>query len=225
MTQAPHQHIRPIEFFGDITCPWTHLGWRRLCAALRGRGLEGVYPIWRPFQLNPDLPLEGMPRNAFLLRKFGTAERVREVLRAVDLAMRHDGLHVALYSIQTMPNTALAHLLLMDAQTRTPSLAQQLMEQFFITFFVRGFNIGQVDVLTKIAANVGLVFDKDDLQSRYAYGLVHAAQMAEQLGIRAVPYARFDGRYSLAGAHESNAFAPLIDACVVAAQPDLDAAG
>jgi predicted DsbA family dithiol-disulfide isomerase len=221
MTQALQRHIRPIEFFGDITCPWTHLGWRRLCAALQGRGLHHVLPIWRPFQLNPDLPLEGMPRNAFLLRKFGTAERVREVLRAVDLAMRHDGLHVNLDNIHTMPNTALAHLLMLEAQAHTPSLTRQLMEQLFIAFFVRGQNIGQADTLSSIADLVGLTFDERALRERHIHSLLHAAQMAEQLGIRAVPYSLFDGRYSLAGAHEANAFTPLVDACVVAGQPEV----
>ena len=70
-----------IDVVSDVVCPWCYIGKRRLEAALEGR--EGPAPLvrWYPFQLNPDVPVGGYDRRAYLEEKFGgpTLAHIREM--------------------------------------------------------------------------------------------------------------------------------------------------
>lgn len=203
-----------IDFYGDLICPWCHLGWRRLQAALLMRKGIVADVRWRPYQLNPDMPFKGMERADYLLRKFGNSERVREVLHAVETALRADGIHVNMHRIKNTPNTYLAHRLMLYAETlhRTDTL----MNELFVAYFVSGRDIGDPQILRDVALTAKLpevevetILNTHDLHPEIAL----SEQEARQLGIRAVPYFMFDGKYSIAGAHDAVAFLPLIDLC------------
>jgi predicted DsbA family dithiol-disulfide isomerase len=62
-----------IEIYSDLICPWCYIGKRRMQAGLKLLGKE-VTPkiVWRPFQLNPDMPIEGMNRKNYRTKKFGS---------------------------------------------------------------------------------------------------------------------------------------------------------
>ena len=60
-----------IEIFSDVVCPWCYIGKRRLDAILDSPAGEGLTVTWRPYQLYPQLPEEGMPREAFMAARFG----------------------------------------------------------------------------------------------------------------------------------------------------------
>lgn len=200
-----------IDFYGDLTCPWSHLGWRRLGAALRLRGLSSstCRLHWRPYQLNLDLPPTGMDRGDYLLHKFGQESRVRDVLATVDAAMASEGLQVNLPLIRTMPNTARAHRLVQRAQEQGSPDA--LLEELFVAYFVQGQDIGDPEVLGDLARRVGLPPDEG-----LNPGLDGDAPLPSPppfTEIRAIPYIVFDGLYSIAGAHDPIAFLPLIDLC------------
>ena len=66
-----------IEVISDVVCPWCFIGKRRLEEALRRLPAAdpgiAVEVAWRPFQLNPDLPEDGVERSEYLRRKFGDA--------------------------------------------------------------------------------------------------------------------------------------------------------
>ncbi len=66
-----------IEIFADFSCPWCYIGRRRLARAQALRPHLAMQTVWQPFQLDPDLPPEGMDRTAYLRAKFGDVERVR----------------------------------------------------------------------------------------------------------------------------------------------------
>ena len=201
-----------IDFYGDLTCPWCHLGWRRLMTALASRAGAAEAVRWRPYQLNPDIPVTGTDRSEYLLRKFGNAERVREVLHAVENAMRGDGIHVNLHRIKLTSNTYLGHRMMLLAQ-HTNKL-DQLLNEFFVAYFVQGRDIGDPTVLREIGQLAGLSAKAVDgqLTSHDPHpGIAEGEQEARQMGIRAVPYFLFDGKYSIAGAHDPVAFTPLID--------------
>lgn len=201
-----------IDFYGDLTCPWCHLGWRRLMAALSTRAEAREAVRWRPYQLNPDIPVTGIDRNEYLLRKFGNTERVREVLHAVENAMRGDGIHVNLHRIRVTSNTYLGHRLMLLAQPAKKT--DQLLNEFFVAYFVQGRDIGDPVVLREIAQLAGLNARtvEGQLTSHDPHpGIAESEQEARQVGIRAVPYYLFDGKYSIAGAHDPIAFMPLID--------------
>src|SRR5262249_59070940 len=78
-----------LDVVSDVVCPWCYIGKRRLGTALELVAAEGDVAVaparWRPFELNPGLPPEGVDRRAYLEAKFGSLERAAqryEVVRA-----------------------------------------------------------------------------------------------------------------------------------------------
>ncbi len=70
-----------IDIVSDAICPWCYIGKRHLEAALAALAAEGLHfsVHWNPFQLNPDMPKQGVERAAYRAAKFGSAERAREI--------------------------------------------------------------------------------------------------------------------------------------------------
>ena len=64
-----------IDIYSDPVCPWCFIGKRRLERTLAARDDLSVTITWRPFQLNPDMPPDGMEQTSYLGSKFGTLER------------------------------------------------------------------------------------------------------------------------------------------------------
>ena len=64
-----------IDFIADVVCPWCYLGWRRLEKALALRPDLQATVTWRPYQLDPTLPEEGVDRKAYYAAKFPDPER------------------------------------------------------------------------------------------------------------------------------------------------------
>ncbi len=204
-----------IDFYGDLTCPWCHLGWRRLVAALANRPQAQLQVHWRPYQLNPDVPANGIDRQEYMLRKYSNAERVREVLHAIEVAMRADGIHVNLHRIKVTSNTYLGHRLMLLAEAE--GKAGVLLNEFFVAYFVQGRDIGDPLVLKELAHLAGLNMEaatREITSTEPLPIITQSEQEARQMGVRAVPYFLFDGKYSIAGAHDPVAFLPLIDLCM-----------
>ena len=108
---------RVIDVVSDVVCPWCYIGKRRLDAALAR--LDGPRPQvhWHPFQLNPDLPPEGVDRRSYLEAKFGGARRAAEIYARVRDAGASVGIAFELDRIERQPNTLTAHRLIGWAQS------------------------------------------------------------------------------------------------------------
>src|SRR5213083_2462456 len=76
-----------VDIVSDVVCPWCYIGKRKLEAALDELGRKDsaaeASVRWHPFQLNPDLPPQGIPRKTYLHAKFGGAARVAEIYARV----------------------------------------------------------------------------------------------------------------------------------------------
>src|ERR1700694_5754332 len=79
-----------VDLVSDVVCPWCYIGKRKLEAALAELGSREttvtVAVRWHPFQLNPDIPSDGMPRAAYLESKFGGKARASEIYARVKAA-------------------------------------------------------------------------------------------------------------------------------------------
>ena len=189
-----------IDIYSDIVCPWCYVGKRRLERALTSVG-GAVHVTWRPFQLNPTMPLEGMDRTTYLKSKFGSLEvfgRMKEQLLA---AGAEEGIPFAFEKIQRTPNTFAAHRLVWYAAEHGQQ--DEVVEVLFRSYFVEGKNIGDVKTLAHAAAEAGL--DRTEIEHFLASekGVVEVKAeeaMGRRLGIRGVPYFVFNGRISLSGA-------------------------
>ncbi|HET6521355.1 MAG TPA: DsbA family oxidoreductase, partial [Geminicoccaceae bacterium] len=186
-----------IEVYSDVICPWCFVGKRRLEAALAQLGDDAreVGVTWRPFELNPDMPREGMDRAAYRAAKFGSAERSRELdarLRAVGAAA---GLDFAFDRIGRTPNTFDAHRLIWFAQRE--GAGEAVVEALFRRYFLEGQDIGRREVLVDVgrgagldAGAVGRMLDGDG----GAREVRTEEQGAYRLGLRGVPLFVVDGR-------------------------------
>jgi predicted DsbA family dithiol-disulfide isomerase len=107
-----------IEVFSDAICPWCYIDKRRLEMARDLPGWENdVEAIWKPFQLNPGMALEGIDRQAYRSQKFGSWERSLELDARVAAVGASVGIAFAFDRIARTPNTFDAHRLIDYAQT------------------------------------------------------------------------------------------------------------
>src|ERR687888_496270 len=101
-----------IDIISDVICPWCFIGKRRLERALALRPELAATLSWRAFQLNPDMPANGIPRELYLSVRFGSARRAEEAHEAVSRAGRAEGIDFAFDRIRRTPNTLRAHRLM-----------------------------------------------------------------------------------------------------------------
>ncbi len=198
-----------IDVVSDVVCPWCYIGKRKLEAALGelGRQDAAAEPSvrWHPFQLNPDLPPQGIPRKTYLHAKFGGA-RAAEVYARVKAVGAEVGIAFDFDRIDIQPNTLAAHRLIAWAQERVDAgLTSDLVERLFQAYFVQGRAIGEPDELARIASEAGLELAaaRAMLASTENLAAVSAEDReARDVGINGVPFFIFNGSTALSGAHD-----------------------
>jgi predicted DsbA family dithiol-disulfide isomerase len=147
-----------VEVIADFVCPFSFLGKRRLDRALEA--VQGpAQRSWYPFQLNPEMPPEGLPFEQYLQMRFGGRDNIEPVLEHLVVEGRADGIEFDFDRIRHVPSTLPAHQVMQAVEGRgedTTALAEGLMS----AFFEQGLNIGEQDVLVDLAAAVGLRADE-----------------------------------------------------------------
>jgi predicted DsbA family dithiol-disulfide isomerase len=201
-----------IDIFSDTICPWCYIGKRRLEKALAERPQRDLTIRWRAFQLNPDMPREGMDRQTYLNLKFGGRENAERVYGAVRQAGEEENLPFRFDAIAHTPNTLESHRLLTYAAEH--ALQDALLERLFDAYFVQGRDIGDKAVLQELAVAAGL--DEADVARFLASdeGRDAAAaedQLARRHGIQGVPTFIFNGRYAVSGAQSPEVFFQMFD--------------
>ena len=147
-----------VEVIADFVCPFSFLGKRRLDRALEA--VQGpAQRTWYPFQLNPEMPPEGLPFEQYLQMRFGGRDTIEPVLEHLVVEGLADGIRFEFDRIRHVPSTLPAHQVMQAVEGRgedTTALAEGLMS----AFFEQGLNIGEQDVLVDLAAAVGLRADE-----------------------------------------------------------------
>ena len=199
-----------VDVVFDFVCPWCYIGKRRLEAALEDCTAQhpgGPKPVvrWLPFQLNPDIPAGGVSRREHVEQKHGPAGPDLEKQKQVGTLARGLGLEFALDKITVQPNTLDAHRLSGCAQRH--GWQDEMVEALFKAFFMQGISLNDHEALAGLAANVG--FDWAQVAAYLASATdVQAAERLEQearnAGIDIVPFFVFNGKVTVAGAHEVN---------------------
>jgi len=197
-----------IEVYSDVVCPWCFIGRRRLEQALETAGYaQEAHIAWRPFQLNPTMPKEGMDRRVYLDAKFGGADARRAIEERVAKAGEADGIEFAFDRIARTPNTFDAHRLIWFAEQQ--GCQDQVVEALFHSYFTKGREIGNLDSLAEIASDCGLNREEVErfLASDRAVQEVRAEEATgHRLGIRGVPYFVLNGSISISGAQPPEIF-------------------
>ncbi|WP_193180696.1 DsbA family oxidoreductase [Nisaea sediminum] len=201
-----------IDIFSDVICPWCFIGKRRLERALKLRPVPDLTIQWRAFQLNPDMPVEGMSRQAYLENKFGGPERASQIYDNIRRMGDGEGIDFRFDLIQRTPNTVLAHRTINLATAKGTSDA--LVENLFNAYFIEGVDIGDLDNLVTLAEASGM--DAEETRTWLegkggATEVMAETRFAYENGINGVPCFIFNRQYAVSGAQEPEAFFPLFD--------------
>jgi predicted DsbA family dithiol-disulfide isomerase len=198
-----------IVIYSDLICPWCYIGRRRLGQALQlVEFSEPPSIVWRPFQLNPDLPKSGLDRRAYRTAKFGSWERSQAMDRRVTETGETLGLVFDYDRVLVTPNTVNGHRLLWWAGV-LGSAQDALAEALFRAYFSEGRDLGKLEVLADAAAEVGLSRERSllFLQSDDGREEVLAEEReARRRGLDAVPFFLLNGTPAFAGAQPPQAF-------------------
>ncbi|HRD47667.1 MAG TPA: DsbA family oxidoreductase [Caulobacter sp.] len=204
-----------IDFIADVVCPWCYLGWRRLHAALAMRPDIEAKVVWRPYQLDPSLPEEGVDRKAYMAAKFPDAERRGAITKVLDDNAAEDGITWDLTAIKVSPNTNAAHRLIRWAQTA--GFQDEVLEGVLAAYFSKGEDIGDPVVLADIGAAAGM--DRLIILKLLSEGadkdtITREHQMAHEAGVSGVPFMIFDGKVAVSGAEPADRLVRAIDKAV-----------
>lgn len=201
-----------IDIISDVVCPWCFIGKRRLEKALALRPEIEADITWRPFQLNPDMPEEGMPRAEYIASKFGDSGHSRRIHQTIAEAGATVGINFAFDRIRRSPNTRNAHRLVRFATQRGRGGA--VVDLLFRGYFLDGRDVGDLATLAAIAAEAG-IDEKEALaflaSTEERDAIIAEDRNARRLGINAVPCFIFAGQYAVSGAQEPEFFLPVFD--------------
>lgn len=207
-----------IDIYSDVMCPWCLIGHGQLTKALGE--LEGEIEAqvrWRPFELNPNIPVEGEGQEAHLQRKYGrSAEEGAEVRGKMKAIADEAGVSLT-YEGDADPappamvwNTRECHKLLGFAIEEAGAQVQTALKlALFRAHFNQRANLSDRDVLLDIAASVGLhrqaaktALEDADLEAR-----VEAEErQAWDLNITGVPAMVINGKFMIPGAQSPETY-------------------
>jgi predicted DsbA family dithiol-disulfide isomerase len=198
-----------IEIWSDIACPFCYLGKRKFDLALaQFSGKAEVEIEWKSFLLNPDLTSDpSVSIFQYLSEKKGfPEEQARQMMSHITQSGRDVGLEYHFNEV-ILANTLKAHQLLHEA--RIQGLQHEMEERLFEAHFVEGKNIDDVNILQELASEIGLdttALDVKILSGQYSNEIQADLDLAQQFGVRGVPFFVFDRRYAISGAQEPESF-------------------
>lgn len=209
-----------LSIVSDAICPWCYIGKRRLEKALQSLGnAEGFRIFWCPFELNPDMPKEGIERSIYRSRKFGSLERSEQLDAQVKEAAAGEGLDFRYDLIKRTPNTFDAHRLIWAA---AGPRQDALMEAIFRAYFCEGRDIGDRAVLAELAPAGGIESARarsflDGEGGRPEVG--HDLMVAKRAGLSGVPAFVAEGRLLFSGAQAPEVMASVLARLATPAPP------
>ncbi len=203
-----------FDIFSDPVCPWCYIGKANLDRALEAHADHPFRIEWHPFQLNPDMPAEGVDKHDYLAAKFGEDRLVQMHLRLKE-ASRAAGAEIDPDTPRRMPNTLNAHRLIHWAglEGRQTAVVSAIMR----AYWREGRDIGNAAVLADIAAAAGMDpavtarllasdADADDIRARDSD--------ARAKGVSAVPTFLIAQHYVVSGAQPPEVWARVIEELV-----------
>jgi predicted DsbA family dithiol-disulfide isomerase len=201
-----------VDIVSDTICPWCFIGKRRFEAALARRPEVEVAVSWRTFQLNPDMPPEGMDRREYVAQKWGDPARAEGVYDNIRAAGAGENIAFDFPAIRRTPNTVDSHRLIRLAGS--VGLQDRVVERLFSGFFSEGVDIGDRDSLLRLASDAGMDRELVDVMfadEDSADAVRQEDAAARAMGVNAVPCFIFARKYVIFGAQEADSFLQLFD--------------
>ncbi|MEQ6247980.1 DsbA family oxidoreductase [Sulfitobacter sp. HNIBRBA3233] len=200
-----------LDIMSDPICPWCYIGKAHLDRALEAHPDHPFQIEWHPFQLNPDMPREGMDRRTYLEAKFGGKEGAVKAYAPVVQHAEAAGLKIDFEGMKRTPNTLDAHRLIHWAGIEGRQTAA--VSALFKAYFVDARDIGDIEVLADIADGIEMDAsvvtrllqsdaDLEDIRTRDAH--------SREMGISSVPTFIVGQRHAVPGAQPPELWAKVI---------------
>jgi predicted DsbA family dithiol-disulfide isomerase len=193
-----------IEVVSDVVCPFCLIGTRRLEQALARTGTEAEI-TFHPFLLDPSTPKEGADLRERLRRKYGGDPNA--MFARVEAFARESDIALDFSKVTKTFNTTAAHTLIRHAKAKGTQVA--LTKELFDAYFLRGEDLGDLDVLAKLAAAHGFSLDEARRLATDEGELATTREQAAEAvaeGIGGVPFFVFEGRLAVSGAQPVEVF-------------------
>jgi len=200
-----------VDIISDAICPWCYIGKRQFERAVPLLAQEQLAfgTAWHPFQLNPDMPVEGVDRAEYRKAKFGSLEKSRQLDQRITETAATLGLEFHLEKLTRTPNTVAAHRVIRLAGQR--GVQDAVVEALFEGYFCQGADIGDRETLAEIGARGGLERDEVTAMLAGQDGLrevLAGDEMARNAGIQGVPSFALNGHILFSGAVPAEQMAP-----------------
>ena len=209
-----------LEVISDVVCPWCYLGAANLMRAVTAREGHPFAIRWRPYQLDPAIPAEGMDRTDYMTRKFGDLSRIEGTHRRLEEMGREAGISFHFADIRRAPNTLDAHRVIRWAEPE--GLQTRTAMALFRRYFELGEDVSDPGVLRAAAEEAGMdgaavaVLLAGDADRAEVAGEVEAAR---EMGVTGVPSFIIAGQYVLSGAQPVEVWEDVIGQLEAATPP------
>lgn len=200
-----------LDIYSDPICPWCYIGKIHLERALETLNENPFHIKWHPFQLNPEMPENGMDRKKYLEQKFGSISGFASAYRPVIEHTKNFNIDLKLDKIQTTPNTMNAHRIINWAVLE--DCQNKIVSELFKAYFVNGLDLGNNKILAKLASKyfmdeksiLRLLNSDNDISK-----IIDKDRTARRMGIKAVPMFIVADQYAVSGAQTADLWQTVV---------------
>lgn len=168
--------------------------------------------MWRPFQLNPEMPKDGMDRQQYLTFKFGNEDNARSVYQRIEDEGKKNKIYFQFNKITKTPNSFFSHKLLAYAHNKKKQT--EVLELLFYKYFIEGEDIGSLNVLIQVSKDADIYdehIEKYIISKKDNDSLLNEEKQAKNIGINSVPCFIFNKEIVVSGAQPTKNFIQIID--------------
>ena len=196
-----------LDIFSDTVCPWCYIGKKRLENALNKYKNLKIKQTWRPFQLNPGMPPDGMDRQEYLISKFGSSDAAKTIYENIYEEGIKEGINFNFDLIEVTPNSFNSHRLL--ALAYNANMQEKVLDDLFESYFLHGKDIGDPNILLQIAIKHNI--DAEEFKSYLSdqeniEPLANEEIQAKKMGINSIPTFIVNKQIVINGAQTSENF-------------------
>ncbi|TXK31151.1 DsbA family oxidoreductase [Pontibacter qinzhouensis] len=199
-----------IDIVSDINCPWCYVGDYRLKKAMAEAAGNFEFEVgFKPFELNPNIPQEGMNREEYFTRNYGPQiiAQLGAMNKRLTDAGASEGIDFNFDKLTTVNNTFNGHRLIWLAGAC--GVQQQVAEALFYSYFTEGNNMNDTTLLTSIGIESGIPAERLEGFFEGEEGTEAVLEMekwAKDSGITGVPAFIINNKYLVSGAQPPEAF-------------------
>lgn len=204
---AIEKEVIKVDVVSDVACPWCYVGKKRLETALKQWKGSPIEVTWHPYQLDPNMPAEGLDRHTYLTNKFGDLERIKPMTDRLVEAGEEEGITFNFGDKWLAVNTLPLHQLLHVAGEE--GFKDRLKERFLKAYFDENLHLNKPEVLASIMAEFGWNTEKTAqivADENIAYAVKQEIAHYQQLGVSGVPFFIINDKYGISGAQPASVF-------------------